>query len=315
MLKRTIVLSSQAYLKKEQDQLVIQKGEEVNSVPIEDIGVLLLESYQVTITQPVLSALMEHDAVVITCDATHHPNGIMLPVSGNSIHSAILRAQLNASKPFRKLLWTQTVKAKLLNQAALLESIGEDAAPLKRWAKQVRSGDSTNLEGRGAQFYWDKYLPREFGFARKREGTQPNVLLNYCYAILRAAVARALVSSGLHPTLGIHHRNEYNAFCLADDVMEPYRPYVDALVRAVVTGEDISEPALPADRLTPAVKKKLLGILTADVIIEGETKPLYVGLSTTTKSLADCYAKKRRLLKYPRFTVQPVQGHVESGVL
>jgi CRISPR-associated protein Cas1 len=166
MLKRTIVLSSQAYLKKEQDQLVIQKGEEVNSVPIEDIGVLLLESYQVTITQPVLSALMENDAVVITCDATHHPNGIMLPVSGNSIHSAILRAQLNASKPLRKLLWTQTVKAKLLNQAALLESIGEDAAPLMRWAKQVRSGDSSNLEGRGAQFYWNKYLPHEFGFAK-----------------------------------------------------------------------------------------------------------------------------------------------------
>jgi CRISPR-associated protein Cas1 len=309
MLKRTIVLSSQAYLKKEQDQLVIQKGEEVNSVPIEDIGVLLLESYQVTITQPVLSALMENDAVVITCDATHHPNGIMLPVSGNSIHSAILRAQLNASKPFRKLLWTQTVKAKLLNQAALLESIGEDAAPLMRWAKQVRSGDSSNLEGRGAQFYWDKYLPHEFGFARKPEGTQPNVLLNYCYAILRAAVARALVSSGLHPTIGIHHRNEYNAFCLADDVMEPYRPYVDALVRTiVVTGEDISE-------LTPALKKQLLGILTADVTIEEETKPLYVGLSTTTKSLADCYAKKRRVLRYPRFTVQPVQSNVESRLL
>ena len=309
MLKRTIVLSSQAFLKKEQNQLIIQKGEEGNSVPIEDIGVLLLESYQVTLTQPVLSSLMENNAVVITCDSTHHPSGIMLPVSGNSIHSAILRAQLKASMPFRKQLWVQTVKAKLLNQAAHLESFGEDATPLKRWAKQVRSGDSTNLEGRGAQFYWDKYLPHEFGFARKPEGTQPNVLLNYCYAILRAAVARALVSSGLHPTLGIHHRNEYNAFCLADDVMEPYRPYVDALVRAIVVGgENVSE-------LTPAVKKKLLSILTADVTIEGETKPLYVGLSTTTKSLADCYAKKRRVLKYPRFTVQPVQSDVESRVL
>jgi CRISPR-associated protein Cas1 len=309
MLKRTIVLSSQAYLKKEQDQLVIQQADEINSVPIEDIGIVLLESYQVTITQPVLSALMANDAVVITCDASHHPSGIMLPVSGNSIHTAVLAAQLEASMPFRKQLWQQTVKAKLLNQAGLLESIGADSTPLKRWAADVRSGDTTNLEARGAKFYWDKYLPTEFGFKRNPEGTDPNNLLNYCYAILRASVARALVSSGLHPAVGIHHRNEYNAFCLADDIMEPYRPYVDVLVRSIVTtGEDVTE-------LTPELKKRLLEIMTVDVIIEGGTKPLLLGLSTTTKSLADCYEKKRRVLKYPRFAVQSVPGHVESRVL
>lgn len=309
MMKRTIVLSSQAYVKKERDQLVVQQGEESKSVPIEDIGVLLLESYQVTITQPVLSSLMANDAVVITCDASHHPNGLMLPVSGNSIHSAILRAQLESSVPFRKRLWAQTIKAKLLNQAALLEIHGVDGTPMKRWAKDVRSGDKSNLEARGAKYYWDKYLPPEFGFSRDAEGSPPNNLLNYCYAILRAATARALVSSGLHPTLGIHHRNEYNAFCLADDVMEPYRPYVDSLVRAiVVTGEDTSE-------LTPELKKRLLEILTVDVTVEQETKPLFLGLSTTTKSLADCYAKERRVLKYPRIAFQSVQGHVESRVL
>lgn len=308
MLKRTIVLSSQAYLKKEQDQLIIQQArqanggqeEETNSVPIEDIGVLLLESYQVTVTQPVLSALMANDAVVITCDASHHPNGIMLPVSGNSIHTAVLRDQLQASVPFRKQLWQQTVKAKLLNQAALLERIGKKSTPLKRWATEVRSGDSNNLEARGAKYYWENFLPDEMGFQRDPDGSPPNNLLNYGYAILRAAVARALVSSGLHPALGIHHRNEYNAFCLADDIMEPYRPFIDWLVRSlVIEGERI-------DELSPATKKRLLSILTVDVAMEGELKPLSLALSTTTKSLADCYAKERRVLKHPGFPVQSV---------
>lgn len=300
MLKRTIVISSQAYLKKEQDQLVIQQGEESNSVPIEDIGVLLLESYQVIITQPVLSALMAIDAVVITCDASHHPNGIMLPVSGNSIHTAILGAQLEASVPFRKQLWQQTVKAKLLNQATMLERIGEESAPLRRWAAVVRSGDSSNMEARGAKYYWEHFLPVEMGFQRNPDGVPPNNLLNYGYAILRAAVARALVSSGLHPALGIHHHNEYNAFCLADDIMEPYRPFVDLLVRSIIV------EGVPLDTFTPETKKKLLSILTVDVEMEGALKPLSLALSTTTKSLADCYAKERRVLKHPGFPIQSV---------
>jgi CRISPR-associated protein Cas1 len=309
MLKRTIVLSTQAYLKKEWDQLVIQQGEESNSVPIEDIGVLLLESYQVTVTQPVLSALMANDAVVITCDASHHPSGIMLPVSGNSIHTAILRDQLEASVPFRKQLWQQTAKAKILNQADLLDRIGEVSGPLRRWAKGVRSGDSSNMEARAAKYYWEHFLPPEMGFQRGPEGSPPNNLLNYGYAILRAAVARALVSSGLHPAIGIHHRNEYNAFVLADDIMEPYRPFVDWLVRSlVVEGE-------PLDDLTPSLKKKILSILTVDVEIDGQTRPLYLALSTTTKSLADCYAKERRVLKHPRLPVQPVSSDVESRIL
>lgn len=309
MLKRTIVLSSQAYLRKEQDQLVIQQGEESNTVPIEDIGVLLLESYQVTLTQPVLSALMAHDAVVITCDSSHHPSGIMLPVSGNSIHTAVLRDQLEASLPFRKQLWQQTVRAKIINQADLLERFGEESTPLRRWATQVRSGDSSNMEARAARYYWERYLPPEMGFQRDPEGPPPNNLLNYGYAILRAAVARALVSSGLHPALGIHHRNEYNAFCLADDIMEPYRPFVDWLVRLlVVEGE-------PLDELTPSLKRKLLSILTVDVEVDGQTRPLQLALSTTTKSLADCYAKEKRVLKHPRLPVQPVSSHVEPSVL
>ncbi len=297
MMKRTIVLSNQAYVKKEQKQLVIQQGEELKSIPIEDIGVLLLESQQITITQQVLSALMLNDAVVIICDFNHHPNGIMLPASGNSIHTAILASQMEASMPFRKQLWQQTVKAKLLNQAMLLERIGKEPAPLRRWAIEVRSGDTSNLEARGAKYYWEHFFSPDMGFKRDPDGLPPNNLLNYCYAILRASVARALVSSGLHPAIGIHHKNEYNAFCLADDIMEPYRPYVDWLVRSIViNSESFYE-------LTPEMKKRLLSILTVDTIIEQEIKPLFLALSTTTKSLADCYAKERRILKYPGFPV------------
>ena len=164
MLKRTIVISTQAYLKKEQEQLVIQQSESSAKVPIEDIGVLVLESGQISVTQQVLGSLMANDAVVIACDTSHVPCGLMLPVSGNSIHTAILAAQLGASRPFRKRLWQQTVKAKLLNQAAVLRNIHEDDTPIRRWARQVNSGDKSNLEARGAKFYWDKFLPNEMGF-------------------------------------------------------------------------------------------------------------------------------------------------------
>jgi CRISPR-associated protein Cas1 len=309
MIKRTIVVSNPAFLKKQDEQLVIKReNDQEDSVPIEDIGVLVLESYQVTITQPVLSALMANGAVVITCDSSHHPNGIMLPVSGNALHTMVLRNQLQASRPFRKRLWQQTVRAKIINQADLLERFDENPTPLRRWVTQVRSGDSSNIEARAARYYWEHFLPAEMGFQRNPEGSPPNNLLNYGYAILRAAVARALVSSGLHPAVGIHHRNEYNAFCLADDVMEPYRPFVDWLVRSIVVeGEPLHE-------LTPSLKKRLLSILAVDVEIDKQTRPLQLALSTTTKSLADCYAKERRVLKYPRLPVQSVSSHVESGV-
>jgi CRISPR-associated protein Cas1 len=251
---------------------------------------------------------MANGAVVITCDSSHHPNGIMLPVSGNALHTMVLRNQLQASRPFRKRLWQQTVRAKIINQADLLERFDENPTPLRRWVTQVRSGDSSNIEARAARYYWEHFLPAEMGFQRNPEGSPPNNLLNYGYAILRAAVARALVSSGLHPAVGIHHRNEYNAFCLADDVMEPYRPFVDWLVRSIVVeGEPLHE-------LTPSLKKRLLSILTVDVEIDKQKRPLQLALSTTTKSLADCYAKERRVLKYPRLPVQSVSSHVESGV-
>lgn len=297
MLKRTIIISNQAFIKKENNQLSIKQGEEEYTVPIEDIGVLMLDSPQIGITQPVISALLANDAVIISCNASHHPDGIMTPISGNALHSSILKVQLNASIPLCKQLWQQTVKEKILNQSALLEATGADPKPLQYWARKIRSGDPDNYEGRAAKHYWQRLFPLEFSFSREREGRPPNNLLNYGYAILRASVARAVVSSGLHPAVGIHHKNQYNSFCLADDIMEPYRPYVDALVLKIVKSGESS------DELSPAFKKELLSILTSDVIMDNERKPLMTALSTTTRSLVSCYAKEARTIKYPRYAV------------
>lgn len=297
MLKRTIVISNQAFIKKENDQLSIKQGEEEHTVPIEDVGVLMLDSPQISITQPVISALLANDAVIISCNSSHHPDGIMTPISGNALHSSILKVQLRASIPLCKQLWQQTVKAKIINQAALLQSIEADPKPLQYWATKTRSGDPDNYEGRAAKHYWQHLFPLEFSFSREREGRPPNNLLNYGYAILRASVARAVVSSGLHPAVGIHHKNQYNSFCLADDIMEPYRPYVDALVLKIVKSGESS------DELSPALKKELLSILTSDVIMDNERKPLMTALSTTTRSLVACYAKEARTIQYPRYAV------------
>jgi CRISPR-associated protein Cas1 len=280
MIKRTIVLSNQAYLKKENEQLVIQQGEESKSVPIEDIGVIMFENPQCTITHSVLSALMGNNAAVISCDETHHPNGIMLPIAGNVLHTAVLKDQLKASMPLRKQLWQQTMKAKIINQAAVLAMLGVKTDPLEYWVRKLRSGDPDNYEGRAAAYYWKNIFPGDYGFTREREGNAPNGLLNYGYAILRAGMARAIVGSGLHPAIGLHHKSQYNPFCLADDLMEPYRPFVDVIVRKICTDQG------QFAELTSDNKKHLLGVLSVDVWIEEERKPLLLGLTSTSSSFS-----------------------------
>ncbi len=292
MIKRTVVVGSQTYLSQKNGQLQIAKSDEELTVPIEDIGVLILESHQSTITHSALSALMENNAVVISCDATHHPDGIMTPITGNILHTAVLRNQLRAPLPMRKQLWQQTVKTKILNQAAVIAKNGVNVEPMLRWSRKVRSGDPNNLEGRAASYYWKSIFPDEYEFTRDAEGDAPNNLLNYGYAILRAAMARSIVGSGLHPAVGIHHTNQYNAFCLADDLMEPFRPFVDiAVCNICEVDQDMS--------LTPDIKRELLSVLSVDTWIEGEKKPLLLSLTTTTSSLVRCYAKETKRLLFP----------------
>ena len=221
------------------------------------------------------------------------PVGLMLPLEGHTVQQERFQDQLGASLPLRKQLWQQTVQQKILNQAALLRELHSiETGNMRQWAKEVLSGDSTNLEGRAAAFYWSQMFPTIPDFTRSRDGVYPNALLNYGYAILRAVIARALVGSGLLPTLGIHHHNRYNAYCLADDIMEPYRPYVDRLV--VETMAECCDV-----EVTTAIKSRLLTVPTLEVHIGGQRSPLMVAASQTTASLARCFAGESRRVTYP----------------
>ncbi|MDY6372627.1 MAG: type II CRISPR-associated endonuclease Cas1 [Bacteroidales bacterium] len=298
MIKRTLCFSHPAYLSLRNGQLVVKlekhdEPERQASVPIEDIGVVVLDHRQITLTHGALSALVAGNAAVITCDDRHMPVGLLLPLEGHTVQSERFQDQLGASLPLKKQLWQQTVQQKIRNQAALLSELhGIEVGNMHRWASDVRSGDSTNLEARAAAFYWSQMFPTLPNFTRSREGDYPNALLNYGYAILRAVVARALVGSGLLPTLGIHHHNRYNAYCLADDVMEPYRPYVDRLV--VQTMAECCDV-----EVTTNIKRRLLAVPTLEVRIGGQRSPLMVAASTTTASLARCFSGENRRISYP----------------
>lgn len=295
MIKRTLYFGNPAYLSVRNCQLCIRKPEEgtETTIPIEDIGVVVLDHPQITLTHSVTEALLEVNAALITCDKKHLPVGLLLPLCGNTTQTERMREQLNASQPLKKQLWQQTVSAKINNQACLLEKRGVIAKNMRVWAKNVKSGDAENLEGRAAAYYWKNAFPSLPDFTREREEIFPNSVLNYGYALLRGIAARALVSSGLLPTFGIFHRNKYNAYCLADDVMEPYRPYIDALVM------QLYEEGLCGEEIDKATKIKLLQIPVLDVEINGKRSPLMVAMTTTTASLQKCYAGEARRIIYP----------------
>lgn len=304
MIKRTLYFGNPAYLKTKYEQLVIELVDtgEVKQVPIEDIGIVILDNQQITITQALLAKLIEQNAAIVTCDKTHHPIGLFLNLDGNILQTQKFKTQIEASKPLKKQLWQQTIVAKLRNQAAVLEKIGVDNRVVINYSKTVKSGDVTNNEAKAAVYYWRNLFPREINFSRDRYGVPPNNLLNYGYAILRATVARSLVGSGLLPTLGIFHHNQYNAYCLADDIMEPYRPFVDHLVC------QIFDPVQQDFELKPEVKKQLLRIPVLDVSVnnsgklgEVQTSPLMVAVQNTTSSLAKCFEGDAKSIVYPSF--------------
>lgn len=295
MIKRTLYFGNPAYLKTKNEQLIIlfKDTEDEKQVPIEDIGVLILDHSQITITQPTLSKLLHNNTAVITCDETHHPVGLFLNLDGHTLQSQRFKAQTEASVPLKKQLWQQTVEAKILNQAKLLARERQENKLLLNLVKKVKSGDSDNCEAQAAHYYWKHIFPEFLGFKRFREGDPPNNLLNYGYAILRAVIARNLVGSGLLPTLGIFHRNQYNAYCLADDIMEPYRPYVDKVVCDIVrmNGNFL--------QMTPGMKQQLLGIPAMDVMLNLEKSPLMNAAQRTTASLVKCFEGKARKILYP----------------
>lgn len=298
MIKRTLYFGNPAYLKTINDQLVLEFPDtgETKTSPIEDIGLLILDHQQITITQALLAKLLINNTAVITCDGTHHPTGLLLNLDGHSLQSQKFKAQIEASEPLKKQLWQQTVASKIKNQAGLLKWQREENKFLTELSKNVKSGDSENAEAIAAAYYWKRVFPDFLSFRRERYGPPPNNLLNYGYAILRALVARSLVASGLLPTLGIHHRNQYNSYCLADDIMEPYRPYVDLVVCEIIrmNGKFLE--------MTPTMKKALLAIPAMDVIMEDQKSPLMNAVQRTTASLAKCFEGKQRKIIYPEMS-------------
>ncbi len=298
MIKRTIYIGNPARLNVQQQQLLVKTDERETPIPVEDIGVLVIDHYQTVLTHAVLHKLLENNAAVITCNEKHHPTGLLLNLDGHTQQSEKFKAQLEATEPLKKQLWQQTVKAKLQNQSAVLDVWEIESKPIKKLISNVLSGDSSNQEAQGAKYYWKVlYNEEEPYFFRERYGDYPNNLLNYGYAILRAVVARGLVSSGLLPTLGIFHRNKYNAYCLADDIMEPYRPFVDHLVKIIMTD-------LPEERdLSKEIKRRLLEIPAMDIKIDGQKSPLMVGLQRTTASLSACFEGKTKKIIYPELLV------------
>ena len=311
MIKKTLYFSNPAYLSLKDRQMVIKlpevetnntlpdsfKKQTIVTKPVEDIGVVVIDNKRITITSGLLEALLENNCAVITCDSKSLPVGLMLPLCGNTTQNERFREQLDASVPLKKQLWQQTIKTKIENQANVLqEYAGVKIGNMQAWARDVRSGDPDNYEARAAVYYWRNIFPQYPKFVRDRDGTFPNNLLNYGYAILRAIIARSLVASGLLPTLGIHHHNKYNAYCLADDIMEPYRPYVDALVI------DIMKKYTATEELTKELKTELLVIPTLEVVINGKRSPLMVAAGQTTASLYKCFSGELRKISYPERT-------------
>lgn len=301
MLKRTLFFSNPARLSTALEQLVVETGSieegsvEKRGVPIEDIGIIVLEHQQITITHVLLNKLFQNNVAVITCNDKHMPSGFMLPFEGHTLMQERYKLQLSASEPLKKQLWQQTVVAKIRNQAAVLEKNNIDAKKLKIWANEVLSGDGNNHEGIAAAYYFDKIFT-EFivKFRRSREGDAPNNLMNYGYAIIRATIARALTGSGLLCALGIHHRNKYNPYCLADDIMEPFRPFVDEMVLDFIkTEQDISV-------LTKEIKLKLLTLPTVDTKMGNEVNVLMTAANKVSAGIVKFFTGEIKKMIYPK---------------
>jgi CRISP-associated protein Cas1 len=318
VIKKTLYFGSPAHLSCKNEQLIIDFKEEQlaldffvyeedaewvarydsrrelnKTLPIEDIGIVILDHWGITISQYLISSLLENNTAIINCNKTHMPTGLVLNLEGNSLQQEKFRNQLEATEPLKKQLWQQTIQAKIKNQASVLNNRFIETGNMLQWAKDVKSGDAESHEARAAAYYWKAIFSDNIDFYRSRTGPSPNNLLNYGYAILRAITARSLAGSGLLPTLGIHHHNKYNAYALADDIMEPYRPFVDSLVC------ELTSFGTENEELTPKIKKQLLGIGSADIVIDSDKSPLMVGMQRTTASLARCFSGEQKRILYP----------------
>jgi CRISPR-associated protein Cas1 len=291
MLKKSILLENKASLTTKNLQLIIKTETRESTIPIEDIGFIVIDNPEIYLSIPAMNLMIENNTAVIVCNTNHLPNGMFLNLNSHHIQQEIFKNQINASSPLKKQLWQQTVIEKITNQGILLEKLTGQQNQFPYLSSKVLSGDTSNMEGVAANIYWKSFF--EIKFKRERFGDYPNNFLNYGYAILRAATARALSGSGLLNTLGIHHKSKYNAFALADDIMEPFRPLVDEKVAEIM--QHYSE-----QELNTQIKSELLQILTRTVYFKEEKSPLMVALQKTASSLQQCFTGNRKKIKYPK---------------
>ncbi len=264
--------------------------DDVKTAPIEDIGVVIVENQQAALSVPLINALSDNNVALIFCDGRSMPNSVLLSLNANTTQGEMLKYQVSSSESLKNRLWKQTVERKIRNQAALLDKFDKDGNLLRPFYSNVKSGDVDNREGAAARVYWHELFGR--GFSRERQGDAPNNMLNYGYSILRSAVCRALLGSGINPSFGLFHKSKYNAFPLADDIMEPYRPFVDEIVYGVFSNGETE--------LTQEVKSYLVGVLSADTRFDDCRRPLEIGLSVTTASLGRCYKGEEKSIVYPK---------------
>lgn len=301
MLKKSILLENKSSITTKNLQLVIKSEARESTIPIEDIGYLVVDHAEIFISIPAINLLVDNNTAIIFCNTLNHlPNGMLLNLNSHHIQQEIFKNQINASIPLKKQLWQQTIIEKITNQGILLHKITSKKNNFEFLASKVLSGDTSNMEGVAANFYWKSFFDfsnkeqiEKIDFKRERFGNYPNNFLNYGYAILRAATARALSGSGLLNTLGIHHKSKYNAFALADDIMEPFRPIVDEKVFEIIHNYKEQE-------LNTQIKAELLQILTRTVYFKEEKSPLMVALQKTASSLQHCYTGERKKIKYPK---------------
>lgn len=293
MLKRSLIFENPYHISVRNSQLVVRNKDDNSerTVPIEDIGYIIFEHPHITFTQSVMDHMAQRNVGVVFCDQKYMPVSMLFHLDSNTTQTEKFRAQVNSSEPFKKQLWQQTIKAKILNQAKMLQIVDKESQSLEYLSRQVRSGDPDNIEGRAARIYWSSLFGNKF--TRDRQGVFPNNLLNYGYIVLRAATARALCGSGLLPTLGIHHRNRYNSYCLADDIMEPYRPFVDMIVWR------LSQLECDQDDISRHQKAELIQVTSMDTLIGGKKRPLMIALTESTATLAKCFLGDEKKMKYP----------------
>lgn len=292
MIKRIIEISNPSYLHLKHKQLIIEQNRVVvEQVAIEDIGVLILENSAIVLTQPLIIECQKNTVAIIFCDEKHLPYSTILPiVEGNTLHQKVLKQQINITEPVKKNIWKQIIIRKVQNQANTLKKYSKNYQYLEVLKSKVKSGDSGNIESTAARFYWKELFGK--GFIRDQDKDGVNAILNYGYGIIRATVARAIVAGGLHPSMGVFHHNQYNGLCLADDVMEPFRPWIDTIVYKMYLQN--SHQTIDLE-----VKKQILNLLNQTITFKDKNMPFMVSLHYLIADLKRNFNKEIKKFEYP----------------